>query len=217
MNTSLKFVIADDHVFLLNGLHQALEEKGHDVLGIAKDGIEAVNMILLHQPDIALLDIDMPLLTGFDVIKMARVKTIKTKFVVLSFHKELEYIALAKSIGISGYLLKEDSIDELDACIKAIQDNEEYFSTSLQKISLKEVDSTLKNLNLLTPSECQILKFIAEEYDTNKIAMSLHVSERTIEKHRSNIIRKINLEVKNNTLGQWALKNQRFLLEYLNY
>lgn len=205
-NTTI--VIADDHPMLLKGLYEELVSNKYKVVGQAKNGSEALELILKLTPKLAILDIDMPLLSGLEVIKIAIAKNIPTKFIIQSFHKENEYILQAKSLKIQGYLLKEDSFIEIERCIKAVLNNKNYFSTSLSNNLLLNLTKELQLLKLLSPSESVILKLISEQQSTNNIAQNLSISVRTIEKHRSNIINKLNLKGEANALISWAITNK---------
>ncbi|MEP5341912.1 MAG: response regulator transcription factor [Algibacter sp.] len=208
----LTIVIADDHPMLLKGLNNELVANGYNVLAQASNGIQALELILKLQPDIALLDIDMPMLLGFEVIKMAREKGSKTKFIILSFHKESYYIVQAKTFQIDGYLLKEDGFFEIDHCIDEVLKGNVYFSKSINDKPLSIASEELKRLSLLTLSETKILKLICQEISNQDIADSLSLSIRTIEKHRSNIIEKLGLKKGNNALTNWALVNRSTIL-----
>ncbi|WP_299890999.1 response regulator transcription factor [uncultured Lacinutrix sp.] len=209
---NITLVIADDHPMLLKGLNDELQSNGYSIIGQANDGIQALEIVLKLQPQIALLDIDMPLLTGFEVIKMAREKGSKTKFIILSFHKESYYIVQAKTFQIDGYLLKEDTFFEIENCIKEVLSGHVYFSKSIDDQPINLATEELRRLKLLTLSEAKILKLIAQEISNQDIADSLSLSIRTIEKHRSNIIDKLNLKKENNTLTNWALVNRSVIL-----
>ena len=201
-------VIADDHPMLLSGLNEELTRNGYNVIGQANNGAKALDLILKLQPDIALLDIDMPLMTGLEVIKSAKEKNSETKFVILSFHREPEYVVQAKALQIDGYLLKEDSFVEIDSCMETVLNGREYFSNSFDTASLDSASEEMTKLKTLTPSEVTILKLIASQKNTVEIAEELFVSTRTVEKHRSNIINKLLLEKGTNTLTNWALLNR---------
>ena len=201
-------VIADDHPMLLSGLNEELTRNGYNVIGQANNGAKALDLILKLQPDIALLDIDMPLMTGLEVIKSAKEKNSETKFVILSFHREPEYVVQAKALQIDGYLLKEDSFVEIDSCMETVLNGREYFSNSFDTASLDSASEEMTKLKTLTPSEVTILKLIASQKNTVEIAEELFVSTRTVEKHRSNIIDKLLLEKGTNTLTNWALLNR---------
>lgn len=209
----ISIVIADDHPILLKGLYDQLTSNGYNVIGKASNGMQALELILTTSPTIALLDIDMPLLNGFEVIKTATDKKISTKFIILSFHKETEYITQAKTLNINGYLLKEDSFMEIENCILSVWEGNSYFSKSFTNSSLLHADNELKKLQFLTPSETTILKLIAQQVSTTDIAHSLSVSKRTIEKHRSNIISKLELDRETNTLTKWTINNKSIILD----
>lgn len=204
----ISLILADDHPMILKGLNEELIANNYTVLGQAKNGMQALELILELSPTIALLDIDMPLLTGLEVIKMAKEKGVTTKFIVLSFHKEKEYLTQAKSLQIDGYLLKEDGFFEIERCIEAVLKNEQYFSSSFDITVLENAGSDIKNINKLTPSELTILKIIAKGCSNTELANTLGVSIRTIEKHRSNIINKLEITGGTNALTVWALTNK---------
>lgn len=211
--SKISIVIADDHPMILRGLNEELQSNGYTVVGKANNGMQALEMILTNNPKIALLDIDMPILTGFEVIRMAKEKEIRTKFVILSFHKSNEFIMQAKSLQIDGYLLKEDSLQEIEACFKSILADEIYFSNSFETKSLKTVSEELKRIKYLTHSEKTILKLIAQQLSSSEIAENLYVSVRTIEKHRSNIITKLELENTRNSLTTWVISHKDIIKE----
>lgn len=210
----LRLVIADDHPLLLKGLQDELEASHYNIIACANDGEEALKSILSLRPDMALLDINMPLLTGFEVVKEAIAQGTNTKFIILSFHDESDYIVQALSIGVKGYLLKEDSFREIDMCIDTVMRGGEYLSNSLDNSILSSTTESLACLKFLTPSELTILKQIAERRTTQEIADTLVISRRTVEKHRSNIISKLTIPTGTNSLTHWALMNKTFILDF---
>ena len=206
-------VIADDHPMILKGLKEELEGSNYNVVGEAINGMQALELILTLEPTIALLDIDMPVLTGFEVIKMAKEKQVKTKFIVLSFHREKEYISQAKILQINGYLLKEDSFSAIEDCINNVLNDKIYFSPSFEISSLESVSEEFKRIKLLTPSEKTILKLVAQQMSSNEIAETLFISPRTVEKHRSNILAKLGIDNSNNSLINWAVIHRKTIKE----
>ncbi len=208
IDKDFSIVIADDHPMLLSGLHEELTRNGYNVVGQANNGNKALSLILQLEPDIALLDIDMPMMTGLEVIKSAKEKNTETKFIILSFHREPEYVVQAKALQIDGYLLKEDSFQEIGDCMESVLNGREYFSKSFDSDSLNTASEEMIKLKTLTPSEVTILKLIALQKNTVEIADELCVSTRTIEKHRSNIIDKLLIEKGTNALTNWALVNR---------
>ena len=212
--SKISVVIADDHPMILKGLHDELQANNYTVLGQAANGMQALELILTHNPTIALLDIDMPLLTGFEVIKMSKQKGVDTKFIILSFHKDNEYISQAKALQINGYLLKEDSFSEIEDCIQCVLNGDVCFSRSFAPSSLASVSEELKKIKHLTSSEKTILKLVAEQMSSSEIAEQLFISIRTVEKHRSNIIMKLEIEnTTTNALTNWAYLHKNVIKE----
>lgn len=206
----LNVVIADDHAFLLQGLNDHLTSKGLNVVGQAVDGTQALKLITDLKPDIAILDIEMPYLSGFSIAEICQKKEMKTKVVILSFHKEPDFIKQAKRLGIAGYILKEDASNEILQCLEAINNGENYFSQTLTTERGNEQDK-LGLVADLTPSERKILRLVAQKMSTQDIAEQLFISDRTVEKHRSNIISKLQLSGQSNSLTEWALENKVIL------
>ncbi|SRX52345.1 response regulator transcription factor [Aequorivita sp. CIP111184] len=209
----ISIVIADDHPMILRGLNEELMTNEYNVVGQAVNGMQALELLLTLKPDVALLDIDMPLLTGFEVVKMAKEKQIATKFILLSFHKENDYISQAKALQINGYLLKEDSFSDIENCIQRVLKNEECFSSAFEAASLESVSEDLKRIKHLTSSEKTILKLVAQQMSSNEIAETLFISIRTVEKHRSNIITKLEIENTTNALTNWAYFHRNVIKE----
>ena len=209
----LSIIIADDYPMILEGLFKELTSSGYHVIGQAVDGMQALELIIKLQPDIAILDIDMPFFNGFEVVKMAKEKRVATKFIIQSFHKEPPVVMHAKAIHIHGFLLKEDSFSEIEKCIKAVASNTIYYSPSLNSDFLTTLDKNLFSLKLLTFSELTILKLISQQQNTNSIAEQFNVSVRTIEKHRSNIIKKLEIEGETKRLTYWAIENKKIILD----
>lgn len=213
IKNNISIVIADDHPMILKGLNDELMANNYNVVGKAINGMEALELILKHNPSIALLDIDMPLLTGFEVIKMANEKQVDTKYIILSFHKETEYISQAQALRINGYLLKEDTFSEVEECIASVLDDRTYFSKSFTASSLASVSEDIKKIKHLTASEKTILKLVSQQLSSSQIAETLFISTRTVEKHRSNIITKLELENTTNALSNWAYLHRNAIKE----
>jgi len=211
---NISIVIADDHPVLLKGLMEELIVNGYNVVGSAVNGIEALEIVLSLKPTIALLDIDMPFLNGFEVVKTAKKKGSITKFIMFSYHREVEFVLQAKSLQIDGYLLKEDSFSEIERCLDMVVNGDEFISTAFNPIMLKNVSSDILKLKWLTTSEMTILKLIAQQETTGQIAETLCVSIRTVEKHRSNIIAKIWPKKSPTSLSLWAISNKFLILNY---
>lgn len=203
IKSNISIVIADDHPIMLKGLKDELKNEGYKVIGLANNGAKALDVIISKQPDIAILDIEMPLLSGFEVIEKCLPESSQTKFIFMSYHKEDAYIVQAKKYGAKGYLLKEDGLDEIEHCIKDALEDKFYYSKSLNDNIDNLVNQELKKLKLLTPSERSILKLIAQNLSSTDIAEHLSISKRTVDKHRSNIIKKLGLGNHLNGLQAW--------------
>lgn len=204
-------ITADDHPLLLKGLNDFLLEKKYNIIDSGVNGKEAYNLIVKLKPDIAILDIQMPYMTGLEVAKECKKNKIPTKIILITFHKEKVLFQKASELNIFGYILKEFAIEEIENCIKSVTEGVPYFSPRIKDLLgiNPYKDSYLNNL---TSSEKKILKFIAKDKTNKDIASLLFISHRTVEKHRSNIIQKLKLEHKTNSLLIWAKDNVDKLL-----
>lgn len=212
MPKNLKIIVADDHPMLLKGLTEELTSNNYDVVATAKNGAIALEYVTKLDPDIAILDIEMPLLTGFEVIKKCESNNIKTKFIILTSHKESRFIYKAKTLNISGYLLKDEPFEEMQNCIKTIANGGTYFSSVFDDIFEKTISPELEKIKLLSPSERTIVRLIAQGKTSNAIAKALLISPRTVQKHRTNILKKLNLGSSIDALSIWSIENKELLL-----
>ncbi len=203
-------IIADDHPLILKGLSDFLKEKEYNLVGSATNGKEAFEMIASQKPDIAILDIQMPFLTGLQIAEKSKELGYATKIILITFEKDETIYTEAKTLGIYGYVLKEFALVEIENCIAAVLNGKSYFSPEL--IEFLEINAPPEEWELLTPSEKEILKLIANNKTGVEIGEILSVSTRTVEKHKSNIIKKLELSQKQNSLLIWVKENQdRFL------
>jgi DNA-binding NarL/FixJ family response regulator len=209
-------IIADDHPIFRKGLLDILKsDKSFQILAEASDGNEALELILLHQPDVAILDVDMPNMSGIEVCRNALKLKSKTRFVILTMYKEEDLFNEAMNIGVSGYVLKDNTVDDIINCINSVAQNDVYISPNIKQflISRKEKDigndSMKKKLLKITISEMRILKLISENKSSKEIAALLFISYKTVENHRYNICRKMELE------GNYALI--KFAVAYKPY
>ncbi|MFD2552206.1 response regulator [Bizionia sediminis] len=201
----ITLVIAEDHPLMLKGLHQELEQAGYTVLKTAQNGAEALEVIKLMEPKIALLDIEMPNINGFEVIAACQQEDrLPTRFIVMTYHKLKSFVAQAKKLEVPGYLLKEDSFKEIDQCIQAVMAGNTHYSSSLGNAFESSAEKELKKYNQLTKSERKIVQLIAEDKSSTEIADILYVSPRTVQKHRTNIIEKLQLDHGPDNLIKWA-------------
>ena len=208
MNSSI--IIADDHPLVLKGLKDFLLEKKYNVIDSAVDGKEAYNLIIKHKPDIAILDIKMPFKTGIEIAEECNAKNVKTKIVLITFEKDINLYKKAKELNVFGYVLKEFALTEIENCISSVQNNTPYFSPEL--IDYLAPNKPPESINDLTNAEKRVLSFIAQNKTAKEIGDILSISSRTVEKHKSHIIRKLNLEPKHSSLSLFAKEYEIYLI-----
>ena len=207
-------VIADDHPLMLRGLKDFLTSKGFDIIGIAEDGNSAYNLIVKSKPDIAILDIRMPYKTGIEIAEDCLKNNIKTKIILITFDKEEDLYQKAKKLNVYGYILKEFAVEEIEICIEHILRNKPYFSEALNTL-LEVSESNSDLMESLTKAEKKIVLLIAKNKTSKEIADELSVSIKTIHKHRSHIIAKLDIDNKPSSLSIWANLNKEFLKKYV--
>ena len=203
-------IIADDHPLLLKGLYEFLIEKNFNVIASAPDGNTAYNLIIKQKPNIAILDIQMPKLSGIEVAQKCKQNNIETKIILITLHKETDLFLQAKELNVFGYVLKEFAIEEIEICLESVSNSNPYFSPGITKY-LSKKEASPNDIEKLTPSEKKILKLIGKGKTNKEIANLLFISVRTVEKHRSNMITKLDLNPKTNSLLIWA-KDHKDLL-----
>lgn len=203
----MKILIADDHPFTLEGTKSFVASKGYNVIDVCSNGVSALNMILLNQPDIAILDINMPGLDGLDLAKKIQEDQLKTKVILLTMHKELTLYNRAIEYGIYGYLLKEHAQDELVKCLDEVSKGNKYMSKSLNDDLIKDIEDLSIELSKLTFLERKIVELIANQKTSNQIAELLFLSVKTVEGYRTRIIEKLELPKEKNALLVWAIHN----------
>lgn len=203
----MKILIADDHPFTLIGTKSFVESYGYKVIDTCSNGISALNLINLHNPDIAILDINMPGLDGLDVSKKVQESKLKTKVILLTMHKETTVFNKANEYGVYGYILKEHAQTELEKCLSEVCNGKRYFSKFLEDDLIRNKSLDNNPLDALLLSERKIVELIAQQKTTKQIAELLFLSEKTVEGHRSKIIEKIGLPKVKNALLMWAIQN----------
>ncbi|MBR5316858.1 MAG: response regulator transcription factor [Lachnospiraceae bacterium] len=194
----INVLLADDHSMIREGLKQLLELDGDiKVVGEAGNGEACLRLIESLQPDVVLLDINMPELNGLEVLERLRNKGSKQKVLILTIHNEVEYLMRAIEIGVSGYLLKDSESSVLKKAIYAVYGGENYIDATMTPL-LKE-QKYLKELQrearakekLLSTREIEVLCALAEGLYNKEIASKLQISEKTVKNHVSNIFKKI--------------------------
>lgn len=212
----MEFLIADDHPIFRNGL-KSLLESDFPLVHIVEfsNGKEALDYILSNNPDIAILDVDMPLLSGLDVVESTYSKT-STKFIILSMHADPEIVLEAKNKGALAYVVKENTGEELTDCINAVLTSSTFVSkianddrvlSTLEKEQRKIID----RLKALTQTELKTLKLVSQKYTSKEIADLLFVSTKSVDNYRSRICKKLLLDSKNNSLLSWAIEHKSMI------
>ncbi|PQJ82738.1 response regulator [Polaribacter glomeratus] len=211
MNHNVSILVADDHPILLKGLTDELVNLGYNVIDSVANGAQALEIITSKKPNIAILDINMPFLSGLEVIKKCNEATSLTKFIILTSYKEKGVVLKAKKLNICGYLLKDEPIVEVHKCIQAVLNGNFYASTIFNEVFTNEVSPEMEKIKYLSPSERTIVRLIAKENSSKQIAEILSISIRTVDKHRSNIISKLNLTSDTDSLTVWVKENKDLL------
>lgn len=204
----MSILIADDHHMLLHGTKTYLESLGYVVGDTCTNGAMAYSLIKAHKPEIAILDISMPEMSGIEVAQKVFDNKLPCKIILLTMHNERSVYKKAVKAGIYGYLLKNFANEELEECLKHIVNNERYTSPRLEKeLIIDSSENINQQLSELNFTERKIVALISEQKSTKQIADLLFMSDKTIEWHRSNIIEKLDLPREKNALLTWALKN----------
>ncbi|MFT3744549.1 MAG: response regulator transcription factor [Pyrinomonadaceae bacterium] len=197
----ITIIIADDHPIVRQGLRQVIEEDLRlRVVAEANNGHEAIEAIEEHSPNVTILDVDMPVMNGFDAARAIRSKGLKTEIVFLTMHCDEDIFNEAIDLGAKGYVLKDSALTDIIECIKTVAASEHYASHALTSFlinrSRRAIGQTekLPSINDLTPTERRVLSLIAENLTTKEIGEQLFVSPRTVEKHRENICQKLGLQ-----------------------
>ncbi len=207
---SIKVMLADDHILMREGIKQLLEFDGTlEIIAEASDGEECLEILKSTNPDILLLDINMPGKNGLDVLEELKLRKTPLKVLILTVHNEVEYLVRAIDIGAEGYILKDSGSAELKEAITSIVNNETYIQPSLipslnSRLINRDIDK--EKLALLTKREVEILTQVASGMFNKEIGINLNISERTVKNHISNIFRKI--EVSDRTQAAvFAIRN----------
>lgn len=206
-------ILADDHILVRQGLRRILEEMpGLEVVGEANDGLELLTLLGHLVPDMVILDIFMPNLRGIEAIYEIKKIRPEVKILILTMHKDKEYLYLALSAGAKGYLLKEDADKELFSAIEKVRQGKTYISPhfseeivdALVQVGRGEAKNVFE-VDPLTPREREVLKLIAEGKSSKEIAQLLFISVPTVNNHRANIMEKLNLN-KATDLVKYAIR-----------
>jgi DNA-binding NarL/FixJ family response regulator len=214
MTNEITIVIADDHPIVRQGLRQTIEENQQlRVVAEVSNGLEAVEAVATHSPQVTILDIDMPVMNGFDAARAIRKNGLSTEIIFLTIHRDEDLFNEAIDLGARGFVLKDSALIDIIECIKSVASSEHYASHALtsflmnrsrRAIGLVEKHPTIKDL---TPTERNVLRLIADNLATKEIGERLFISPRTVEKHRQNICQKLDLQCSHSLL-KFALSHK---------
>lgn len=191
----IRVVLADDHPMIRAGFKTLLgQSDDFDVAGEAGNGVELIKVITAVKPDVALVDLHMPEMSGLEALERLHAQYPQIKFIVLTMHEEREYILKALKAGADGYLLKNIDGSELSHAIKTIYQGNRYFSPAITAIMAESIARpVLSESTEITPREREVLTLVAGGQSTKQIADQLGISIRTVETHRINMLKKLNV------------------------
>lgn len=211
MTKEIKLLLVDDHQIIIDGLQSIIQgAEGFNVTTFANNGREALDVLKILAVDVVLMDIDMPVMNGLDAAKIIKEKYPSVKVIILSMHGEKAMIKDLLRMCVDGYLIKNASKEELINAIKMVAAGDRYFSSEVTISLLNNEPADNKTITRsglkLTSREIEILKLVAEGYTNKEIGDQLFISHRTVDTHRTNLMKK--LEV-NNVAGLigYAIKN----------
>jgi DNA-binding NarL/FixJ family response regulator len=200
MENKLSIVLADDHTILREGLRALLAaDSNFEIVGEAQDGREAVRCVEKLGPDLILMDLSMPRMSGMDAIREIKKRYPETKIIALTVHKTEEYLLTTLQAGADGFVLKDATHNELLLAIKNVMGGKSYLSPGVSEkviegyLKGKEGSRALGSWESLSQREREVLKLIAEGYKNKEIAEDLCISLKTVEKHRANLMKKLDL------------------------
>lgn len=215
---NITIIIADDHPIVRRGLRETIEEESKFiVLAEVDNGQKAIEAIEKFSPKVTILDIDMPIMNGFDVARAVREKKFPTEIIFLTMHRDEDLFNEAIDLGAKGFVLKDSALADIVECIETVAASQHYASHALTSFlinrSRRAIGLTEKqpSINDLTQTERRVLKLIAENLTTREIGEQLFISPRTVEKHRENICQKLALQGSHSLL-KFALQHKSQLL-----
>ena len=190
---AIRVLLADDHLIVCQSLKAVLEREELQVVGEAADGREAVRLARALRPDVAVLDVSMPLLNGLDAAREIQKACPRTRTILLTMHGEDTYVLQALQMGIRGYVLKSQAVTDLVRAVREVSRGAMYLSPGVSA-AVVEAYRTKKDLrDPLTPRERGVLQLVAEGKTTKEVASLLGVSVKTAEYHRNSLMQKLGI------------------------
>ena len=193
----MRILIADDHGIVRSGLRLLLDRQADmEVVAEASDGVEAVEVALRERPDLCILDVGMPRLTGLQATREIKAQAPDVAVLILSMHKDERYVFEALKAGASGYVLKAEADQDLVSAARAVGRGEAFLTNAAERSLIRDwMDGgeTAGPREPLTPREQEVVKLIAEAHTNSQIAEVLHLAEKTVESHRANVLRKLGM------------------------
>ena len=192
----MRILIADDHGIVRGGLRLLLDRQPDmEVVAEASDGVEALEQALAHRPDVCILDVAMPRLTGLQAAREIKSHAPDTSVLMLSMHDDERYVFEALKAGASGYVLKREADQDLVSAVRAVERGEPFLTNAAERSLIREwmEEGAEGPAEALSPREQEVVKLIAEAYTNKQIADTLHLAEKTVESHRANVLRKLGM------------------------
>jgi DNA-binding NarL/FixJ family response regulator len=192
----MRILIADDHGIVLAGIRLLLERQPNlEVVAEAADGVEAVEQALAVRPDLAILDVGMPRMTGLQAARAIRAHLPDARVLMLSMHDDEHYLFEALKAGASGYVLKREADQDLVSAVHAVGRGDAFLTNAAERSLIRQwmIEGSEGPAVPLTPREEEVVKLIAEAHTNAQIAEILHLSEKTVESHRANVLRKLGM------------------------
>lgn len=198
--TKLRLALADDHTMMRSGLRLLLErEPDFSIVGEAGDGRQAIEIVETQSPDVVIMDVAMPNLNGIEAARRITNAHPRTAIIILSMHSDESYVLRALNAGARGYLLKDSAESDLIAAVRAVSEGKAFFSPAISKLLVEDYVRQLRqrgvedSYELLTPRERELLQLVAEGKTTKEAATMLSLSPYTVDTHRANLMRKLNV------------------------
>jgi DNA-binding NarL/FixJ family response regulator len=190
----MRVLIADDHGIVRSGLRLLLDRQSDiEVVAEAEDGIEALEKVIAEKPEVAILDVSMPRMTGLQATHEIKKQSPDTQVLILSMHDDERYLFEALRAGAAGYVLKRSADQDLLDAVRAAARGEPFLTPAAQQTLIRDFLERGEQQSKLTPREQEVVKLIAEAHTNKEIAELLHLSEKTVESHRANVLQKLGM------------------------